>query len=201
MNNPTADTQNARQRRLLLLATGAMGGVGLVGAMVPFVASMAPSDAARSRGAPVDVSLGAVEPGGLVTVAWRGKPVWILHRTRDMLARLGRHDRLLSDPLSQKDQQPAYASNATRSLRPDFFVAVGICTHLGCVPTYRPDVGAADLGDDWPGGFFCPCHGSKFDLAGRVFRNVPAPLNLEIPPHAYQGETRLVIGQDRNGTG
>ncbi len=146
MNNPTADTQSARQRRLLLLATGAMGGVGLVGAMVPFVASMAPSDAARSRGAPVDVRLGAVEPGGLVTVAWRGKPVWILHRTRDMLARLGRHDRLLSDPLSQKDQQPAYASNATRSLRPDFFVAVGICTHLGCVPTYRPDVGAADLG-------------------------------------------------------
>lgn len=201
MNNQTADSQNARQRRLLLLATGTMGGVGLVGAMVPFMASMAPSDAARARGALVDVNLDVVEPGGLVTVAWRGKPVWILHRTRDILACLGKHDRLLGDPLSQKEQQPAYARNATRSLRPDFFVAVGICTHLGCVPTYRPDVGAADLGDDWPGGFFCPCHGSKFDLAGRVFRNVPAPLNLEIPPHAYQGETRLVIGQDRNGTG
>ncbi|MGX6564757.1 ubiquinol-cytochrome c reductase iron-sulfur subunit [Cupriavidus necator] len=199
MSNPTAGPQNARQRRRLLLATGTVGGVGLVGTMLPFVASMAPSEAARSRGAPVEVNLDSVEPGSLVTVAWRGKPVWILHRTPDMLDRLGKHDSLLSDPLSKKDQQPAHARNATRSLRPDFFVAIGICTHLGCVPTYRPDVGAADLGGRWPGGFFCPCHGSKFDLAGRVFRNVPAPLNLEIPPYEYQGETKLVVGKDRNG--
>ncbi|KDP87172.1 ubiquinol-cytochrome C reductase [Cupriavidus sp. SK-3] len=199
MIDPAASPQSARQRRLLLLATGTMSGVGLVGTLLPFIASMAPSDAARSRGAPVEVDLDSVEPGSLVTVAWRGKPVWILHRTGDMLERLGRHDSLLGDPLSKKDQQPANARNATRSLRPDIFVAIGICTHLGCVPTYRPEAGAADLGDDWPGGFFCPCHGSKFDLAGRVFRNVPAPLNLEIPPHAYQGETHLVIGQDRNG--
>ncbi|WP_367395218.1 ubiquinol-cytochrome c reductase iron-sulfur subunit [Cupriavidus sp. Agwp_2] len=200
MNNPMAVSQNARQRRLLLQATGTLGGVGLVGTMVPFVASMAPSEAARSRGAPVEVNLDTATLGSLVTIAWRGKPVWILHRTSDMLDRLGRHDRLLADPLSKEAQQPAYARNATRSLRPDFFVAIGLCTHLGCVPTYRPDAGAADLGDDWPGGFFCPCHGSKFDLAGRVFRAVPAPLNLEIPPYEYQGETRLVVGQDRSGS-
>lgn len=199
MNHLTIDSQNARQRRQLLLATGAAGGVGLVGTMLPFVASMAPSDATKSMSAPVEVDLETVELGALVTVAWRGKPVWILHRTQDMLVRLGRHDRLLADPLSKEAQQPAYARNATRSLRPDFFVAIGICTHLGCVPTYRPEVSAADLGDDWPGGFFCPCHGSKFDLAGRVFRAVPAPLNLDIPPYEYQGETRLVVGQDRNG--
>ncbi|SCU74710.1 Ubiquinol-cytochrome c reductase iron-sulfur subunit [Cupriavidus necator] len=199
MNNPTAGSPNARQRRRLLLATGTVGGVGLVGTMLPFVASMAPSDAARSRGAPVEADLDSVAPGALVTVAWHGKPVWILHRTRAMLDGLGKHDSLLADPLSREEQQPAYARNATRSLRPDFLLAIGLCTHLGCVPTYRPEVGAADLGDDWPGGFFCPCHGSKFDLAGRVFRNVPAPLNLEIPPYAYQGETRLVVGQDRSG--
>lgn len=199
MSNSVAISQDLRQRRLLLRTTATLGGIGVVGTMLPFVQSMAPSNAAKSRGAPVEVSLDAVRLGSLVTVAWRGKPVWILHRTRDMLDRLGQHDSLLADPLSAQDQQPTYARNAARSVRPDFFVAIGICTHLGCVPTYRPEVGAADLGDRWPGGFFCPCHGSKFDLAGRVFRNVPAPLNLEIPPYEYRGETMLIIGQDRRG--
>ncbi|WP_024973262.1 ubiquinol-cytochrome c reductase iron-sulfur subunit [Ralstonia pickettii] len=200
MNNLDVIPQDLRLRRLLLQTTATVGGIGVVGTMLPFVQSMAPSNAAKSRGAPVEVSLGAVEPGVLVTVAWRGKPVWILHRTTAMLEGLGKHDDLLSDPRSeQTQQQPAYARNVTRSLRPDFFVAIGICTHLGCIPTYRPDVSPADLGGRWPGGFFCPCHGSKFDLAGRVFRNVPAPLNLEIPPYEYQGEARLVIGQDRSG--
>ncbi|CAJ0804035.1 MULTISPECIES: ubiquinol-cytochrome c reductase iron-sulfur subunit [Ralstonia] len=199
MSKPSVDSRTVRQRRLLLLATGTVGGVGLAGATLPFVASMAPSRAARSKGAPVEVNLDSVEPGALVTVAWRGKPVWILHRTRDMLDRLGTHDNLLGDPRSKEDQQPAYARNATRSLRPDYFVAVGICTHLGCIPNYRPEVGAPDLGDHWPGGFFCPCHGSKFDLAGRVFLNVPAPLNLEIPPYQYLDNTRLIVGEDRFG--
>ncbi|WP_354675262.1 ubiquinol-cytochrome c reductase iron-sulfur subunit [Cupriavidus alkaliphilus] len=197
MNDSVAVPQDLRQRRLLLRATSAVGGIGLVSTMLPFVQSMAPSNAARSRGAPVDVRLDTVEPGTLVTVAWRGKPVWILHRTSAMLEGLGKHDGLLADPQSRQAQQPAYAANGTRSIRPDFFVAVGICTHLGCVPTFRPEVGAADLGDRWPGGFFCPCHGSKFDLAGRVFRSVPAPLNLEVPPHEYLGDTGLVVGRDR----
>ncbi|WP_454727997.1 MULTISPECIES: ubiquinol-cytochrome c reductase iron-sulfur subunit [Cupriavidus] len=199
MSDPGAFPQKSRERRLLLLATGPIGGVGLVGAMLPFVASMAPSNAARSRGAPVEVSLDAVAPGTLVTIAWRGKPVWILHRTGGMVEQLGKHDSLLDDPQSKQDQPPSYARNVIRSLRPDFFVAVGICTHLGCVPTYRPEAGAADLGDRWPGGFFCPCHGSKFDLAGRVFRNVPAPLNLEIPPYEFLDGTRLVVGKNRYG--
>lgn len=199
MIDSAAFRQSARQRRLLLLATRAMGGVGLVGTMLPFVASMAPSNGAKSRGAPVEVSLDAVEPGALATIAWRGKPVWILHRTSDMLDRLGKHDSLLSDSLSKESQQPLDARNATRSFRPDFLVAVGICTHLGCVPTYRPDADAADLGERWSGGFFCPCHGSKFDLAGRVFRDVPVPLNLEIPPYKYLGESRLMVGKDRYG--
>ncbi|WP_354687528.1 ubiquinol-cytochrome c reductase iron-sulfur subunit [Cupriavidus necator] len=201
MDDSVAVPQDLRQRRLLLRATTTLGGIGIVGATLPFVQSMAPSNAARSRGAPVDVSLDTVEAGTLATVAWRGKPVWILHRTSAMLEGLGKHDDLLADPQSRQAQQPPYAANRTRSIRPEFFVAVGICTHLGCVPTFRPDVGAADLGERWPGGFFCPCHGSKFDLAGRVFKSVPAPVNLEVPPYEYLGETRLVVGRDRSGAG
>lgn len=128
---------------------------------------------------------------------WRGKPVWILHRTPEMIERLRTHDDLLGDPNSKRaDQQPAYARNAFRSVKPEYGVLVGICTHLGCIPTFRPEPGAADLGASWPGGFFCPCHGSKFDLAGRVFRNVPAPSNLEVPPHRYEGDRRVLIDAD-----
>ena len=131
-----------------------------------------------------------------ITVEWRGKPVWILHRTREMLNLLSKHDVELRDPQSEQPQQPEYARNATRSINPRYFIATGICTHLGCIPTYRNEAGAADLGAAWPGGFFCPCHGSRFDLAGRVFKGVPAPTNLVIPPHRYVTDTRVVIGDD-----
>ena len=158
-----------------------------------------PSERAKATGAPVEVEVGKLEPGMLITVEWRGKPVWVLRRTQAMLALLGKHDNALSDPHSDTAQQPNYARNPVRAIKPQFFVAIGICTHLGCTPTYRPDVAAADLGSDWPGGFFCPCHGSKFDLAGRVFRGVPAPLNLVIPPHRYLSATRLLVGEEQGG--
>ncbi|WP_407973397.1 ubiquinol-cytochrome c reductase iron-sulfur subunit (plasmid) [Burkholderia pyrrocinia] len=195
--NPAAETPDQPHRRLLLAGTAAVGGVGLVAASIPFIQSMTPSDMVRSRGAPVEIDVANVAPGALMTVAWRGKPVWIVHRTQAMLDLLGKHDERLRDPRSGQRQQPPYAKNATRSIRPSILVVVGICTHLGCVPTYRPEPGATPLGADWPGGFVCPCHGSRFDLAGRVFRNVPAPDNLEVPPHEYLSATRLVVGQHR----
>jgi ubiquinol-cytochrome c reductase iron-sulfur subunit len=184
-------------RRRWLAVTSAAGGIGAVAAAVPFVASMAPSERVRALGAPVEVDVGSIKPGGLLTVEWRGKPVWVLHRTPAMLDALRGHDGLLSDPRSdRREQQPDYARNEWRSIRPDFAVLVAICTHLGCVPTFRPDPGAADSDVSWPGGFFCPCHGSKFDLAGRVFKNVPAPSNLEVPPHRYLNDSRLLVGED-----
>jgi ubiquinol-cytochrome c reductase iron-sulfur subunit len=183
------------ERRRWLAAASVTGGVGAVGISVPFVASLAPSERARALGAPVEFDVPAVRPAELATVEWRGKPVWILRRTPPMLAALARHDDWLADPRSQRDQQPAYARNALRSIKPEIAVMTAICTHLGCVPTFRPAPGAEDIGPDWPGGFYCPCHGSKFDLAGRVFKNVPAPRNLEVPPHRYRTETLLVIGE------
>ena len=191
----TNDT-DVRRRKLLTIATATAGGIGMVATAIPFVESMAPSEAAKAAGAPVDVDISRIAPGALLTVEWRGKPVWIVHRTEQMLALLGRHDALLVDPLSQQPQQPLYAKNPLRSIKPQFLVALGVCTHLGCTPQYRPEAGASDLGADWPGGFYCPCHGSRFDLAGRVVKNVPAPLNLEIPPHAYLSDTRLLVGKD-----
>ncbi|RZI44026.1 ubiquinol-cytochrome c reductase iron-sulfur subunit [Herbaspirillum sp. HC18] len=193
-----ADT-DLKRRQLLLTATTVVGGVGVVATAVPFLASMAPSEAAKAAGAPVDVDISRIEPGKIVTVEWRGKPIWILHRSEAMLAALARHDSLLADPGSVEMQQPAYATNAARAIKPPFFVAIGICTHLGCVPVFRPEVGALDISPDWPGGFYCPCHGSKFDLAGRVFKNVPAPLNLEVPQYKYLSETKLRIGEDKSG--
>jgi ubiquinol-cytochrome c reductase iron-sulfur subunit len=196
MSNSVTYAPESNQRRLLLVSTtAAVGGIGLVAASIPFVNSMAPSDAVRLRGGPVEADISRVLPGELMTVAWRGKPVWIVHRTEQMLDLLGKHDGRLGDPQSRHSEQPAYAQNATRSIKPSFLVAIGICTHLGCIPGYRPEAGTPPLGADWPGGFLCPRHGSRFDLAGRVFRNVPAPLNLEIPPHEYLGNTRLLIGQ------
>jgi len=186
------------ERRTWLLATGAAGGAAAVATAVPFVSSFAPSERARALGAAVEVDIGDIPPGGMKTVEWRGKPVWILRRTPEMLAALAGHDAELADPDSRRDQQPAYASNATRSIEPEVFVAVGICTHLGCSPTRVP-AGSANpsLPADWPGGFFCPCHGSTFDGAGRVFKNKPAPANLEIPPYRYASDTRIVIGDDK----
>lgn len=188
------------RRNLLRAATTGLGGVGLVATSIPFVQSMWPSEAAKAAGASVEVELAQAGPGTLQTVEWRGKPIWIVHRTDAMLASLDRHLDQLVDPQSMQPQQPPYATNSVRAIKPSLFVVTGICTHLGCVPVYRPEPAAADLGSDWPGGFYCPCHGSKFDLAGRVFKNVPAPRNLEIPPHTYLTDTRLLIGEDRQHT-
>lgn len=181
-------------RRRLLVTTAGVGGAGLIATALPFVESMAPSERAKAAGAPAEVDVSEVAPGTMVTIEWRGRPVWVVHRTPQMLEQLGRHDDILADPQSAEPLQPEYTRNPHRSLKPPIFVAVGICTHLGCIPVYRP--GAGEMEPDWPGGFYCPCHGSKFDLAGRVFKNVPAPRNLEIPPHSYVTDTRLLIGVD-----
>lgn len=189
------------RRRFLALATGTVGGIGLAVTTIMFVESMQPSERARAGGGPVEVDLAGIAPGNLLTIEWRGRPVWVLHRTSAMLEMLGRHDNALVDPTSQQDQQPPYARNPTRSIRPEFLVATAICTHLGCIPSFRPEPGAPDIGPAWPGGFYCPCHGSRFDLAGRVFQNVPAPRNLEIPPYAFIGADKLIVGQDPGGKG
>jgi ubiquinol-cytochrome c reductase iron-sulfur subunit len=192
------DPQEQSRRRILLASTIGMGSLGIAITAVPFLESMEPSERAKALGVPVPVDVSRIAPGTLRTVEWRGKPVWVLHRTPAMLASLGKHNGLLLDPDSEADQQPKYARNKTRSILPGFLVVEAICTHLGCIPAFRPEPGAADLGADWPGGFYCPCHGSKYDLAGRVFVNVPAPLNLVVPPHAYHGD-RLVIGEPGPG--
>ena len=164
---------------------------------VPLVSSLAPSERARAMGAGVEVDISDLAPGGVKTVEWRGKPVWVMRRTPEMLAALPQQDAALADPASRKDQQPEYARNPQRSIRPEVFVTVGICTHLGCSPTAVPaGTSNPSVGDQWQGGFFCPCHGSTFDLAGRVFKKKPAPTNLEVPPHRYVSDTRLLIGDD-----
>lgn len=185
------------KRRFLIGATSVVGGIGVAAAATPFVMSFFPSERAKAGGAPVGVDISKLEPGQKIDVAWRGKPVWILNRTPAMLESLPKLDARLADPKSEVPQQPPYAKNETRSIKPAIFVAVGICTHLGCSPTFRPDVAPADLGVDWLGGFFCPCHQSKFDLAGRVYRGVPAPTNLVVPPHKYMSDTRIIIGEDK----
>ncbi|WP_100640168.1 ubiquinol-cytochrome c reductase iron-sulfur subunit [Marinobacter salexigens] len=193
MNN--GDVSQGR-RRFLIGATAAVGGVGVVGAAVPFVASWNPSAKAEAAGAPVTVNISKIEPGQQITVEWRGKPVWVIRRTPEMLDNIEKLNDKVRDPQSEEQQQPEYASNEFRSLKPEFIVLVGICTHLGCVPTYRPEVAPADLGDEWLGGLFCPCHGSRFDMAGRVFFAQPAPLNLEVPPYRYDDDATLTIGLD-----
>lgn len=184
------------KRRFVIGATSAVGGIGVAAAASPFVISMFPSERAKAAGAPVEVDIGKLEPGQKIDVEWRGKVVWIISRTKAMLDGLPKLDAKLADPASNQPQQPDYAKNPARSIKPGVLVAVGICTHLGCSPTYRPEVAPADLGADWLGGFFCPCHQSKFDLAGRVYAGVPAPTNLVIPPHKYVGDTKIVIGED-----
>jgi len=184
------------RRRFLTLATTATGLLGAAVASVPFVRSMTPSARARARGANVVVDAGRLEPGQMTTIEWRGRPVWLLRRTPAMLERLARNAPLLADPESRvTSQQPDYATNLYRSINPEYLVAVGLCTHLGCIPGQRLEAGeASGLGPAWPGGYFCACHGSKFDLAGRVFRNVPAPTNLVIPPYRYVAESVIEIG-------
>jgi ubiquinol-cytochrome c reductase iron-sulfur subunit len=197
---PGRPPDNPRRRRLLVAATTTAGGVGIAASAVPFVASMLPSERAKAVGASVEAALAGIASGTLTTIEWRGKPVWILARTSEMLAQLRHAEDHLLDPDSERPQQPDYCRNPHRSIRPEYFIATGICTHLGCVPTFLPQPGPAAAGPDWPGGFFCPCHGSKFDLAGRVFRAVPAPSNLVVPPHQYLSESRVLIGDDRKGT-
>jgi ubiquinol-cytochrome c reductase iron-sulfur subunit len=193
MSNDGADNN---RRRFLVAATSVVGAVGVVGAAVPFLTSWWPSARAQAAGAPVEADISKLEPGAKLTVEWRGKPVWIVNRTKATLDNLPKLDDRLRDPHSEVDQQPPYAKNEYRSRKPEYLVCVGICTHLGCSPTYRPEIGPADLGADWLGGFFCPCHGSRFDLAGRVFKGVPAPTNLVVPPYTYLTETRILIGKD-----
>ncbi len=195
----SAEGADLGRRRFLTLATSVVGGAGVVAAAVPFVVYMTPSARARAAGAPVEADISKLEPGQLIRVKWRGQPVWILRRTDEMLAGLKELSAagILRDPNSEvADQQPPYAQNEFRSIKPEFLVAIGICTHLGCSPTYRPEVAPADLGPEWKGGFFCPCHGSRFDLAGRVYRGVPAQLNLKIPPHRYVSDTVVLVGED-----
>ena len=182
-------------RQWMIATVGASGALSLA-AIVPFVSSLMPSERAKAAGAPVEVDIGKLAPGDMMVVEWRGKPVWILNRTPEMLATLKKAEPMLADPASDKPQQPGYATNETRSRRPEILVAVGICTHLGCSPSAAFTPGDTALGADWPGGFLCPCHGSTFDFAGRVFKNKPAPSNLEIPPHQYLTDTRLIIGRD-----
>lgn len=192
------EPSNTDRRKLLVAATGAVGAAGVAAASIPFVASMMPSERARAGGAPVDVEFPRLAPGQQLTAEWRGKPIWVLHRTQAMLTMLespALRLRLADPDLKVAAQQPAYARNAFRSIKAEYLVLVPICTHLGCVPTFRPDVAPADLGPDWPGGYFCPCHGSKFDFAGRVYRNVPAPTNLVVPPHRYLAATAVRIGE------
>lgn len=195
-------TEINKRRRALVVATSAMGITGIGFAAVPFIASMLPSEQAKGLGGPVDVDISRLEPGEMLTVAWRRQPVWIVSRTSEILVHLKKNAPLLADPDSRvSSQQPPYAKNFYRAIKPEVLVLIGICTHLGCVPVERFSVGeTAGLGKDWPGGFFCPCHGSKFDFAGRVFKNVPAPTNLVVPPHHYATNKRIVIGVDPPGS-
>jgi ubiquinol-cytochrome c reductase iron-sulfur subunit len=192
----SGDKTNTGRRRFLTAATTVVGAVGVGFVLVPFVSSMQPSAKARAAGAPVRADISKLEPGQMIRVKWRGKPVWMVKRTEEMLETLPTLDGDLRDPESLQPMQPDYAQNGYRSIKPELLVTVGICTHLGCSPTYRPDVAPADLGPDWKGGFFCPCHGSTFDLAGRVYKGVPAPLNLEVPPHRYLSDSEIMVGED-----
>ncbi len=192
----SGDTVDTSKRRFLIAATTVVGTVGAVYTAVPFVASWMPSERAKAAGAPVEADISKLEEGQMIRVQWRGKPVWILKRTPEMLAALPTLDERLRDPASAEPQQPEYAQNGTRSIKPEVLVAVGICTHLGCSPSFVPEAMPQPYDPDWKGGFFCPCHGSRFDLAGRVFKGVPAPLNLEIPPYTYISETLVLIGDD-----
>ncbi len=185
-----------RKRRFLIGATAAVGSVGVVAAAVPLGMSFWPSERAKAAGAPVEVDISRLEPGQKINIEWRGKVVWVINRTPVMLKNLPKLDGQLADPTSSYSQQPADAKNGYRSIKPEIFVAVGLCTHLGCSPTYRPEIAPADLGPDWLGGFFCPCHQSKFDLAARVYRGVPAPTNLTIPPYKFLTDTRILVGAD-----
>lgn len=186
-----------KRRRFLTLGVAGVGAAGVAALAVPMLSSFAPSRRAKAAGAPVEVDISKLEAGQMMTVEWRGKPVWLVNRTDEALASLESVQDKLADPGSEMPQQPGYVDVETRSIKQNLMVMLGVCTHLGCAPTYRPEIAPPDLGADWQGGFFCPCHGSKFDFAGRVYSGVPAPTNLEVPPHQYVSDTLLVIGIDQ----
>ena len=191
----STDSKIDGDRRRLIVATAAVGGIGAITAMVPFLSSMLPSERAKAAGAPVEVDIGSIGPGQMITVEWRGKPVWVLNRTEEMLSTLPKLDSAVADPKSEVDLQPESCKNETRSIKPNMWVAVGICT-----PSSKFQKGPADgMAADWLGGFLCPCHGSTFDFAGRVFKKMPAPTNLEVPPYTYLTDTRILIGENKKG--
>lgn len=195
----TAEDLDLSRRRFLSAATSVVGGVGLACASIPFIASWLPSSKTQAMNAPIEVDISKIEPGQKITVAWRGQPIFILHRTPQELSSLPSLNEALRDPFSKESIQPIYAQNEFRSIKKDIFVAIGICTHLGCVPLFRPELNSVESG--WQGGFFCPCHGSKYDLAGRVYKNVPAPTNLVIPPYQFLSDSILRVGEDiKEGT-
>ena len=191
------DGVNAGRRRFLVAATSVVGAAGAVGAAVPFVGSWFPSAKAKAAGAPVKVNVGKIEPGQQMVAEWRGQPVFIVRRTDEILENLVKLEPKLADPESKDSEQPAYVDPRVRSIRPELLLLVGLCTHLGCAPSFRPEVAPADLGAEWVGGYFCPCHGSRYDLAGRVYKAQPAPLNLPVPPHTYESDDVIVIGVDQ----
>jgi ubiquinol-cytochrome c reductase iron-sulfur subunit len=188
--------ENNNRRRFLTVATSVVGGVGVVGAAVPFIASWNPSAKAKAAGADIEVDISGIEPGQLVRVMWRSKPVWIVRRTPEILEELGGHEDQLKDPNSEAEQQPTFAQNRFRSMKEEYLILVGICTHLGCSPQHLKDGAFEEYVEGVPDGFFCPCHGSKFDMAGRVFENVPAPLNLVVPPYQFVDDTTVIIGSE-----
>ena len=197
----STDTVDKGKRRFLVASTSVVGAVGAGFVAVPFVASWMPSERAKNAGAPIEADISRLEEGRMLTVEWQSKPVWIVRRSEKTLADLEKNNDSLRDPASDNiDQQPEYAKNAMRSIKPEFLVLVGICTHLGCSPTFRPDIAPADLGENWLGGFFCPCHSSRFDMAGRVFSGVPAPTNLAVPPHYYVSDNTILVGEDGEAT-
>jgi ubiquinol-cytochrome c reductase iron-sulfur subunit len=190
------DQVDTGRRHFLTVATVAAGAVGAAFAAVPFLASWKPSARAKAMGAPIEVDVSKLEPGALLKVEWRGKAVYVVHRTPEMLAALKGVDSQLRDPQSAESEQPEFARNETRAVKPEFLVLVGVCTHLGCAPLDKFSPGDATVSADWPGGFFCPCHGSKFDMSGRVYKGVPAPTNLPVPPYKFVSDTRIQIGTD-----
>ncbi|MBD3649156.1 MAG: ubiquinol-cytochrome c reductase iron-sulfur subunit [Pseudomonadales bacterium] len=193
------DGINKGRRNFLLGATSVVGGAGVVGVAVPFVASWNPSARALAAGAPIKVDISKLNPGDMLgpLPSWRDKPIFVVYRTEEMLAKLDELTDRLADPTSERDQQPSYAKNQERSIKPEILVVVGLCTHLACSPKYRPAIEPKDFDPNWMGGFYCPCHGSKFDMAGRVYAGVPAPSNLEVPPHYYETDSVIVIGEDK----
>ncbi len=196
MSNPPE--MNPGRRRLIVM-TAAAGGACGVAAALPFAATMLPSERAKALGAPVEADISALAPGDMQVVEWRGKPVWIIRRTKEMLESIKKGDGIVADPQSSVPQQPEYAKNDFRSIKEEYAVLVGVCTHLGCSPQLKSGEAKAEMGADWIGGFYCPCHGSKFDFAGRVYKGAPAPINLEVPKYAFLSDTRIVIGEDTKG--